>query len=672
MSGDHQLKKQEAREEIASLRETIEHHDYLYYAKNEPEISDERYDQLFRRLQDLEEAFPDFQSETSPTRRVGAEPVDELTRIEHTAPMLSLKAALDEEEVAEFCDSVKQRAGGKQIMLIAEPKFDGVSVELVYRKGKFLRAATRGDGQFGEDISENVKTIGAVPMRLRNATNIPGLLAVRGEVYIAKDDFREMNKHRIEQNEDPYANPRNAVAGILRRLASREVARWPLDVVFYDVMEAEDLELKTHLDELKHLEEWGLKITYHVRRVESLDQVRKFHEQLGGGRDELPFEVDGIVIKVNDRRLQQQLGSRDRSPRWALAWKFPPRKEVTTLEQIVIQIGMTGMLTPVALLTPVDVGGVTVSRATLHNERQVQEKDLREGDRVRIERAGDVIPEVVERIKIPGRKRGEPFSMPEKCPACGSDLVWEDAYCICPAGLACRPQLIGRLVHYGSREALDIENLGEETVRALVDRKLVTDLADLYELQVDDLLELEGFAEKSAQKLHQAIQQAKQPRLDRFLFGLAIRHVGRQTARLLAREFTSLDQLMSAGEERLAEVRDVGPAVAHAVCQFFDTSTNRQVLKRLARAGVDVQDFTKGQPSQTLQDTVFVFTGELQNYTRDEAEEEVELRGGRATSSVSSNTDYVVVGENPGSKLDEARKQGTKIIDEGQFRELLE
>jgi DNA ligase (NAD+) len=296
----------------------------LYYVKNEPEISDEQYEQLFRRLQDLEETFPSFQSGISPTRRVGTEPVDELARIEHTAPMLSLKVAWDEDEVAEFCDSVKRRAGGTQIALIAEPKFDGVSIEVVYSKGKFLRAATRGDGRIGEDISENVKTIGAVPMRLRNSTTIPRLLAVRGEVYIVKDDFREMNKHRIEQNQDPYATPRNAVADILRRLESREVARWPLDVVFYDVLEAENLDLKTHSDELKHLERWGLKVTYHVRRVESLEQVRKFHEQLGNGRDELPFEVDGIVIKVDDRRLQQQLGSRDYSPRWALAWKFPP------------------------------------------------------------------------------------------------------------------------------------------------------------------------------------------------------------------------------------------------------------------------------------------------------------------------------------------------------------
>jgi DNA ligase (NAD+) len=337
-----QLKKQEAREQIAALREPIEDHDHLYYVKNEPEISDERYDQLFRRLPNLEEAFPHFQSGTSLTRRVGAEPVDQLARVEHTVPMLSLKAARDEDEVAEFYELVKWHAGGKQIVLIAEPKFDGVSIELVYSKGKFLRAATRGDGRIGEDISENVKSIAAVPMRLRNSTTTPGLLAVRGEVYVAKDDFREMNRRRIEQNEDPYTRPRNAVAAILSRLESREVASWPLDVVFSDVLQAQDLDLKTHSDELKHLEKWGLKVTYHTRRVESLDQVRKFHEQLGGGRDELPFEVDGIVIKVDDRRLQQQLGSRDRSPRWALVWKFPPRTEVTSWSKASSRSGARG------------------------------------------------------------------------------------------------------------------------------------------------------------------------------------------------------------------------------------------------------------------------------------------------------------------------------------------
>jgi DNA ligase (NAD+) len=666
-----QLSKEEARQQIAALREGIEYHDHRYYVKNEPEISDARYDQLFQRLQELEQAFPEFQSETSPTRRVGAEPVDKLNRVEHTAPMLSLKAALQEDEVAEFCGFVSQRAGQEEVPYVAEPKFDGVSVELVYQDGRFVRAATRGDGQTGEDVSENVKTIGAVPMRLRNPESARGLLAVRGEVYISKDAFQEMNRHRVQQNEDPYANPRNAAAGILRRLESRQVARWPLDLICYDVMQSDQTQSRTHSDELGRLEKWGFRTTYHVRRASSLQQLRKFHQQLEKGRDDLPFEIDGIVIKVDNRHLQNRLGTRDRNPRWALAWKFSPRKEITRLEDIVIQVGMTGMLTPVALLQPVDVGGVTVSRATLHNERQVQEKDLRVGDRVRIERAGDVIPEVVQRIKTPGRKRSEPFAMPRRCPACDSELVHEQVYWFCPAGLACPPQLIGRLVHYASREALDIQNLGDRTVRALVDREMVGDLADLYQLQADDLLQLENFAEKSARQLHEAIQQARSPRLDRFLFGLGIRHVGRKTARLLAAEFTSLDKLRKADEQRLAELPDIGPTVAHAVRQFFDDPSNQRVLDRLKQAGVEVQEMPRDGRALPLRDKVFVFTGKLEHYTREQAKEEVETRGGTATSSVSSNTDCVVVGEDPGSKLDAAREQEIPVIDEKEFEQLL-
>lgn len=434
-----ELNKSDARREVESLREGINHHDHLYYVKDHPRISDATYDNLFHRLQALEEAFPELQSDSSPTRRVGAPPLDELEKVEHASPMLSLNSALEPDEVEEFLDFVGRRSNRDKITWVLEPKFDGVSVEVAYENGEFQYGATRGDGRTDEDISANLRTIGAVPLRLRRPDEAPALLAVRGEAYLPKDGFQQMNRERIERGEEPFANPRNAAAGILKRLASREVARWPFDIVFYDLLAiADGDEFENHEDVLRQLNAWGLKTNDLMESCSSLKKIRSYYRELQKQRDELPYEIDGIVIKIDDLALRKELGERHRSPRWALAWKFEPREEITTLEDIVVQVGMTGMLTPVALLQPVEVGGVTVSRATLHNEEEVRRKDVRPGDRVRVARAGDVIPEVVERIKQPGKKRGKQFSMPEKCPVCGSDVVREGPTHSVPPGSPAR------------------------------------------------------------------------------------------------------------------------------------------------------------------------------------------------------------------------------------------
>jgi len=666
------LSRDEAEKQIAALREGIDYHDYRYYVENDPVIADSVYDRLFRRLQELEEAFPGLQSDNSPTRRVGAAPVDELTRVEHTAPMLSLNAIFGLEEFDGFDRFVRRMLPDREIRYVLEPKFDGVSVELVYEDGHLRRGATRGDGESGEDITANLRTIGSVPLSLRSGNGgLPGQLSVRGEAFISREHFREMNRERIERGEEPYANARNAAAGILCRLESKEVARYRLDLFVYDLLAGDDTEFVTHREELKQFAAWGLKVDSHVEAASAREEVAKYHDSMENRRDELAYEIDGVVVKLDDKAAWQELGTRHRSPRYAVAWKFAPRKEVTLLDEIVVQVGRTGKLTPVALLQPVEVRGVTVSRASLHNADEVARKDVRPGDKVRIARVGDVIPEIVERVPQPGTKRADPFRMPSQCPVCGTEIVREGAHDVCPAGLRCAPQLIGGLLHYGSRDALDIEGLGEETSRELVERGFVQNLADLYRLRVDDLLQLEGFAEKSARQLHEAIEKTKQPRLDRFLFALGIRHVGKRVARDLAREFRTLDALRRAGANQLLALDEIGPEIAHSVRAFFEAEENRKVLQCMEDLGVDVQPMRPAAESQPLAGKTFGFTGELEEWTRTEAERAVEDRGGRATSGVSGETDYLVAGSNPGGKYEEARGRGVDILDENRFRELL-
>lgn len=666
----HTLDKKEAEKEINERREAIEYHNFLYYVKNKPEISDETYDKLFHRLQELEEAFPEFKSPNSPTRRVGAEPVDELKKVEHTTSMLSLDSALEEDKIKNFDDYVRRHVDGKKVEYVMEPKLDGLSVEIVYEHGQFQYGATRGDGQTGEDISENLKTVGSVPLQLQNEGKLPSFLAVRGEVLMSKSGFQQLNKDRVEHGDEPFANPRNAAAGIVRQLDSKKVAGKPLDIFFYEILKSEENGFSSHWEALQQFPKWGLKTNPLNKKSSALKEIIKYRQELIDKREEIDYDIDGIVIKIDDLEQREKLGTRQRNPRWAMAWKFPPKKEVTRLKDIAVQVGRTGMLTPVALLEPVDVGGVTVSRATLHNEDEVKKKDVRVGDKVRIIRAGDVIPEVAERVPEKGKKRSKEFSMPKTCPVCGTEVVREGAYYFCPAGLSCRAQLLGHIVHYASREAMDIENLGEKIIGQLVDKEWVSDLADLYHLEVDDFLQLDGFAEKSANKLYNAIQDAKNPRMDTFIYALGIRHVGQHIARVLAEKFGTLDDLQKAELNDLEDTPEIGSEIAESVHHFFEQEENQQILQRLLKAGVKPEKM-KQQNDKSLKGKTFVFTGELENYTRNEAEELVESLGGRATSSVSGNTDYVVFGENPGSKYDDAKKHEVKILDEEEFEKIV-
>jgi DNA ligase (NAD+) len=664
------LTPQDTREEAEALRDAIEYHNYLYYVKNQPVISDAAYDRLFRRLQELEDAFPDLRSDTSPTQRVGAPPLEKLKKMRHTAPMLSLHASIDEREVRRFDEFIHRMIDTQKVTYIVEPKFDGLSVEIVYRNGIFHYGATRGDGEVGEDISENLKTIGAVPLRLQK-NSIPPFLAVHGEVFMFKKGFFEINKQRVERGEEPFANPRNAAAGIVRLLDPKKVTGKPLSVVFYEIIKIEGKEFTSHWEALEQFPEWGLRTEPHSEKCTSFGEIKKYHKKLSSMRDSLEYEIDGIVIKLDDYKLRAKLGTRQRSPRWAFAWKFPPKEEITTVEDVVIQVGRTGILTPVALLQPVDVGGVTISRATLHNEEEILKKDIRIGDKVRIVRAGDVIPEVLKRIEEPDKKRTGKFSMVKKCPTCGSEVYKEGAYYFCSAGLSCPGQLVGHIVHYASRRAVDIDGLGEKTVKQLVGKGMVHTIADLYRLSIKDFLKLEGFAEKSAAKLYQAIQSAKKIRLDRFLYALGIRHVGEHVAQILARKFRSLRALQNANHEDIEKIEGIGPEIARSASYFFKQKDTIRVLEQLAEIGVEVTDMPEYKKELPLEGKTFVFTGELEKYTRDEAEKKVEEFGDKATSSVSSKTDFLIAGRNPGSKFEDARKYGIRILNEKEFEELL-
>lgn len=660
------LSKAEAAQEAEDLRDAINRHDYLYYVRNTPEISDAAYDRLFAGLQAIEARFATLKSADSPTQRVGAPPADDHQEVRHEAPMLSLVAVQDGKDVQRFMHSLAERLG-RNPDLVFEPKFDGLSVEAVFEDGIFVRGATRGDGLRGEDITGNLRTVRSLPLRLRGGKS-PEKLAVRGELYLPKADFQAVNKARLEGGGEPFANPRNAAAGLARRLDPKAVARVPLQFVAYDVLSGGDPDWQAHWEVLKALGRWGFRTDGHNKRVSHFDEIAAAHERLRNARDDLEAEIDGIVLKLDELAARDRLGTRARSPRWAVAWKFPPRHEETVIADIVVQVGRTGILTPVALLDPVDLGGVTVSRATLHNAGEIARKDLRVGDTVRVIRAGDVIPEVAERVARPGVKRGPEFDMPDACPSCGTKPVSDGAYLVCPAGIGCPAQMRGHLTHFAARDAMDIDGLGDKTADLLIAHGLVRDLAGLYELSEEDIRALPGFAETAAHNLHTAIHETMTPPLDRFLHALGIRHVGWRVARDLAREFDTLEAIAQATEDQLCAVEGIGSEIAGSVRKFFSADRNREVLARLRKAGVAPRPVAREKGP--LDGLTFVFTGALENHTRDEAARRVEDLGGRATSSVSRETDYVVAGDNPGRKLDEAKAEGVRIIDEAAFGKL--
>ena len=664
----------EAERRLRELRAKIRHHDYLYHVKDAPELADSAYDALYRELKAIEDAHPELVTPDSPTQRVGGQGAfDRFPSVRHAAPMLSLDSDTDEPGLRRFDERVRKGLGQQDVRYVLEPKLDGASVELVYEGGTLVRAATRGDGVTGEGITDNVRTIPNVPLRLRGThphSHLPAFLAVRGEVIMHLSDFDRLNASLLDEGKEPFANPRNAAAGALRQLDPTVTALRPLDIYVYDILDVRGTTILTQTQALESIRRWGFPVNDLVSAAEDVAGILAYHQRLLDDRDDLDFEIDGIVIKLDDLAVRARLGSTSHHPRWAYAYKFPPRKEITRVDKIVASVGRTGVVTPIALLRPVELGGVTVSRASLHNREEVTRKDVREGDRVRVQRAGDVIPQVIERIDEPDRKRGRRFRMPEVCPSCGTVLVESGPFTVCPNSFECRAQLTGRIVHFASRRALDIEGLGEETARLFVDRQLVTHMDELFDLREDQLIALEGFATKSARNLVEAIAQSATVRLDRFLYGLGIPEVGTTVARDLARHFGTFAGVRDATVEGLQQVDGVGPKMADQIVGFFAEPRNREALDRMLPK-VQLEETAPAQRSDVLSGLKFVFTGGLEQMTRDEAEQLVASLGGRAVASVSKKTDYVVAGADAGSKLAKAEALGVAVLDEDAFLVLL-
>ena len=660
------------RKRAEKLRDEIEHHNYRYYVLDQPEISDAEYDRLMKELEKLEEQYPELRSSNSPTQRVGATPLEKFEIVRHTLPMLSLANAFEEAEVRDFDKRVKKFLGSSaDIEYVAEPKLDGLAIELVYESGQFTVGSTRGDGVNGENITQNLRTVRAIPLQLiQKEGAAPERLEVRGEVIMQIRKFKELNRKREDAGEPLFANPRNAAAGSVRQLDPKVTAGRPLEIYCYGLGEVTGWTFRTQWEVLQTLPKWGLRPNPHVRVCKNVDEVLDYYRKMNEERETLPYEIDGTVIKVNDFDLQAKLGVIARSPRWALAFKFQPKQETTKVIDIRPQVGRTGALTPVALMEPVRVGGVEVSRATLHNQDEIDKKDVRIGDTVVIQRAGDVIPEVVQVITSKRTGVEKKFRMPSKCPVCNADVVKEEAIHRC-IGLDCPAQLKGRIRHFASKRAMDIEGVGVKLIDQFVDKGLVKDVADIYYLRKEGLIALERMAEKSAQNIVDAIEISKSKPLSKFLYALGIRHVGETTAEDLARHFPRLDNIFHLSEEDLMEVEGIGPEVAASVARFFRDPKNKESIERLKKAGVQVIE-PRVKEKKKLAGKTFVFTGTLKTFSRDEARNLVESLGATTASGVSRKVDFVVVGEDPGSKLDKARELGIQTLTEEEFKKSVE
>jgi DNA ligase (NAD+) len=669
------VEKEAVKKYIEDLRKKIHYHNYRYYVLDEPEISDAEYDRLFQELEELERKHPELVTSDSPTQRIGVKPLEKFGTYEHSIPMLSLNSVITEEEVRDFDERVRRMLGNEEIEYVVEPKIDGLAMELIYENGVFTVGSTRGDGKTGEDITQNLRTIKTIPLRIFSDSDdrvSAPLLEVRGEVFIPVSKFKALNAELGKRGEKMFANPRNAAAGSVRQLDPRVTASRPLDFFAYGVGRGEGKEFSAQWEVLEYLRKIGLKVSPLIRQFKDCRDVIRYHDEVKEKRDDLDYEIDGIVVKVNSIAQQNKLGMISRSPRWALAYKFPAREEFTRVNDIRVQVGRTGALTPVAVLEPVQIAGVTVSRATLHNEDELRRKDVRIGDTVVVERAGDVIPEVVSVIKSKRTGVEKEFQIPDRCPVCGADVLKEGPIVRC-IGVSCSAQLKERIKHFASLRALNIEGLGEKVIEQLVDRKMVSDAADLFLLTNRGLMKLERMGDKSAQNILTALEKSKHTTFARLLYALGIRHVGEHTASLLADNFEDMKTLRTVRYEDLISIPEIGPEVAKSILLFFEQESTKDLLDKLERAGVryekeEVREVEEAE--KILRGKTFVFTGRI-SMQREEARSIVERLGGNVASSVSKRTDYVVAGEEHGSKLEKAAKLGVKVIDEEAFREMV-
>jgi DNA ligase (NAD+) len=660
-------------QKLEALRKTLHRHNYRYYVLDDPEISDAEYDRLMQELKQLEDAYPQLASPDSPTARVGAPALEKFDTLVHSIAMLSLDNGFNDEDILEFDRRVKRNLNTQDgILYTAEPKMDGVAVELIYENGKLTAASTRGDGVTGELITNNVKTIQTVPlvMQTDGLPVVPTRLEIRGEVFIGLEAFKKLNQERVEQQLPPFANPRNAAAGSLRQLDSSITASRPLEIFFYGIGVIENVEFELHGKLLEALKNWGFRINPLIRTAIPIETVLDYYHELGQKRHQLAYDIDGVVVKVDSLLMQRRLGTTSKSPRWAIAYKFKAIQETTIIDAIEIQVGRTGVLTPVAHLKPVNIGGVMVSRATLHNEDEINKKDIRIGDTVLVQRAGDVIPEIVKVIasKRDGSERR--FKMPARCPVCDSAVIriTGEAATRC-INSSCSAQVKERIKHFASKGAFDIDGLGTKLVDQLVEKNLLSSFADIFKLEQEALSELERMGAKSAANLINAIEQSKSVTFARLIFALGIRHVGEHVAALLADHFDDLDALMTCPGEDLESIEGIGPIVAESIANFFKQESNRRIIKQLLDCGVKTETATRRQTGK-LKGQVFVLTGTLQNFTRSRAQALIEAVGGKVSGSVSSRTDYVVAGDSPGSKLTKAKEMGITIIDEVAFKKL--
>ncbi|MBC8455912.1 NAD-dependent DNA ligase LigA [bacterium] len=657
--------------QIKKLRTEIEAHNHRYYVLDNPIISDSEFDKLFRQLQNLEAKNPELISPNSPTQRVGAVPLSAFQTIKHKMPMLSLSNAFNSGELRDFQQQIFRKLSDEnaKIRYACEPKLDGLAVSLLYKNGQFVSGATRGDGNVGEDITQNLRTIRSIPLHLRE-TEIPApkMLEIRGEVFIKKGDFQKLNESQLSVGDSPFANPRNAAAGSLRQLDPKITASRPLSIFCYEVGISDGVEFRSHQAFLEALPKWGFAVSPLIEFVDSIGDVMKFYEKWTENRDSLDYEIDGIVIKVDDYFLRQKLGVRSRSPRWAIAGKFPAIQTTTKILNISVQIGRTGALTPVAELEPVEIGGVIVSRATLHNQDEIDRKDIRVGDTVFVQRAGDVIPEVVKVVLEKRQNNSQKFKLPQNCPICNHAAIRErdDAVLRC-INAECPAQIKRRIEHFASKNAMDIDGLGPKIVEQLVENGLISSVADLFNLKKIDIVNLDRQGELSAKNLIESIEKSKNTTFGRFLFALGIRNIGEHTARILSEKYPNVESLKSSKFEELIDIFEIGDIVAKSIIDFFADQTNVQIVDACLNAGIIWKPEEKAEIPQIFEGKIFVFTGALQQFTRDQAKQMVRERGGKATGSVSKKTDFVVIGENAGNKAEKAKKLGVKILTEEEF-----